>query len=102
MANSITTTRRLAFVLFAAWLFAAPSAFATHGHDKGKESTFSQGEATLGPDEAAALVRAQTGGRVLRVRAMRRGDRLFYRVKVLKSGYVRIYRVDARSGAIAD
>jgi uncharacterized membrane protein YkoI len=33
---------------------------------------------------------------------VQRGDRLYYRVKVLKSGFVRIYRVDAGSGAVID
>jgi uncharacterized membrane protein YkoI len=102
MANSMTLSRRLALALLGAWLFASPAGFANHGHDKGKVPDNTRGEAALGPDQAAALVRARTGGRVLGVRAVQRGDRLYYRVKVLKSGFVRIYRVDAGSGAVID
>ena len=88
--------------MVAAMLFASTPLQANHGHENDRGAGFAQGEAALGPDDAAALVRARTGGRVLGVRTIRRGDRLYYRVKVLKSGYVRVYRVDARSGAIAD
>ncbi len=55
---------------------------------------------SLSADEAAALVQARTGGRVLSVDTVRRRDRLFYRVKVLTpQGEVRIFMVDAESGA---
>ncbi|MDX1512762.1 MAG: hypothetical protein R3174_03370 [Gammaproteobacteria bacterium] len=102
MPISTRIRRLLALILASAWLSAAPAALASHGHDNGGESEFSRGEASIGPNEAAALVRARTGGRVLGIRAVRRGDRLYYRVKVLTSGYVRIYRVDARTGAVDD
>ena len=51
--------------------------------------------------QAAAIVREQTGGRVLSVRADDRGQRQVYRVKVLlPKGRVRYYEVDRRSGRI--
>lgn len=98
----MTKCRLIVLVVFGFWLLAAPAAFANHGHDRNKGPGFSQGETAIGPDQAAAAVRAQTGGRVLGVRAVRRGERMYYRVKVLKSGYVRIYRVDANSGAVSE
>ena len=102
LVNRIMTTRKFLIVLAAALMFAGSPLHANHGHEDDRGSSFAPGDAALGPDDAAALVRARTGGRVLGVRALRRGDRLYYRVKVLKSGYVRVYRVDARSGAIAE
>lgn len=56
--------------------------------------------ADIGPDQAAAIVRDRTGGRVLGVRAVERDGRLVYQVKVLKNGYVRVYHVDGSSGNI--
>lgn len=58
-------------------------------------------QATMSAEEAAALVRARTGGRVLSVDTVHRRDRVFYRVKVLTpEGEVRIFMVDAASGAM--
>jgi uncharacterized membrane protein YkoI len=55
----------------------------------------------MGRDEAAALVRQQTGGRVLSVVREERGGEPVFVVKVLtRSGEVRIVVVDARSGAM--
>lgn len=102
MKDLTTLSRRLALVLLSVGLVAAPTAFASHGHDRSEKPEFSRDEAAIGPDQAAALVRTRTGGRVLGVRAVRRGERLHYRVKVLKSGYVRIYRVDANSGVVTE
>jgi len=51
--------------------------------------------------EAAAIVRSQSGGRVLSVRPAREGAARVYRVKVLlPRGKVRYYRVDQRTGRI--
>ncbi len=56
---------------------------------------------SLSAEDAAALVQARTGGRVLSVDTVRRGNRVFYRVKVLTSqGEVRIFMVDAETGAL--
>ena len=56
--------------------------------------------ADIGPDQAAAIVRDRTGGRVLGVRAVTRNGRTIYQVKVLKNGHVRVYNVDGASGNI--
>ena len=52
-------------------------------------------------DEAAALVRSASGGRILGVRRVNRGGGPAYQVKVLlDGGRVRVYVVDAQSGQI--
>lgn len=52
-------------------------------------------------DEAAAMVRSASGGRILGVRRVNRGGGPAYEVKVLlDGGRVRIYVVDAQSGQI--
>ncbi|MDQ2695767.1 MAG: peptidase [Pseudomonadota bacterium] len=54
-------------------------------------------------DEAAAVARDATGGRVLAVQTERRGDVLVYRVKVLLGdGRVQIITVDGGSGRVGD
>lgn len=55
--------------------------------------------ATVSADEAAALVREATGGRILDVRLDGAARPPVYRVKVLlDGGRVRVYRVDANTG----
>jgi|GEM_PF-1620120 len=55
----------------------------------------------IGMGEATEIVRRQTGGRVLNAQDVRQGGRDGYRVKVLiGSSEVRIFFVDARSGAV--
>lgn len=62
-----------------------------------------QATPTVSKDEAAALARQATGGRVLDIQAEERGGKKSYRVKVLLSdGRVRIVRVDAYSGNVRD
>lgn len=62
-----------------------------------------QAPASVSAAEAAAMVGARTGGRVLDVRSEQGGGRLVYRVKVLlEGGRVRIYRVDAESGRMSE
>ena len=57
----------------------------------------------MSADEAAAAVRAASGGRILDVRLEGRSKRPVYRVKVLlDSGRVRIYRVDASDGRVLE
>lgn len=54
-------------------------------------------------DEAAAVAREATGGRVLGVQTERKGDALVYRVKVLlDDGRVQIITVDGDSGRAGD
>ena len=51
--------------------------------------------------EAAAIVREETGGRVLGVKSEKRDGTRVYRVKVLlPKGRVRYYAVDRRTGRI--
>ena len=57
--------------------------------------------AELSLDEAVALVRERTGGRVVRAGPRQDGDRLFYDVRVVtEDGRVRTYEVDAANGAM--
>jgi uncharacterized membrane protein YkoI len=60
-----------------------------------------QASGSVGADEAAALVRSVSGGRILDVRLDAAAQPPVYRVKVLlDGGRVRVYRVDARTGRI--
>jgi uncharacterized membrane protein YkoI len=62
-----------------------------------------QAPPAVSADEAAAAVRAASGGRILDVRLESRSKRPVYRVKVLlDSGRVRIYRVDASDGRVLE
>ncbi len=55
----------------------------------------------IGPDQAAAIARAQTGGRVLDVQAQPPGGQAAYAVRVLlDAGRVRTIVVDGQSGQI--
>ena len=95
----IKSTKRFAVALMlAASLLSAPISFAAHA-----PQGFARGvnlAADIGPDQAAAIVRDRTGGRVLGVRAVERNGRIIYQVKVLKNGHVRVYNVDGSSGNI--
>lgn len=95
----IKSTRRFAIALMLAGsLLSAPAVFATHSPQGfARQATLA---ADIGPDQAAAIVRDRTGGRVLGVRAVERNGRVVYQVKVLKDGHVRIYNVDGSSGNI--
>jgi uncharacterized membrane protein YkoI len=60
-----------------------------------------QATPSVSADEAVALVRAQSGGRILNLRLENRAGPAVYRVKVLlEGGRVRVYRVDASTGKI--
>lgn len=60
-----------------------------------------QAAPSVSADQAAALVRAQSGGRILGLRLESRAQPPVYRVKVLlDGGRVRVYRVDASTGKI--
>lgn len=74
---------------------------ATAGHRPAGLAGILVAQRSLSAEDAAALVQARTGGRVLSVDTVRRGNRVFYRVKVLTSqGEVRIFMVDAETGAL--
>lgn len=95
----IKGTKRLAVILMSvAAMTSVPHAFA--GHAPRNIVPQSVLAADIGPDQAAAIVRAHTGGRVLGVRAVERNGRVVYQVKVLKNGHVRVYHVDGSSGNI--
>jgi uncharacterized membrane protein YkoI len=58
-------------------------------------------QGSISAEDAAALVQAQTGGRILAVKLTRVRGRAVYRIKVLTpKGEVRIYYVDAATGAM--
>lgn len=51
-------------------------------------------------NEAVRQVQRDTGGRVLSADTLRQGGRAVHRIKVLTpSGHVRVYNIDAQSGA---
>lgn len=55
----------------------------------------------MGPDRAAAIARAQTGGRVLDVRPLPNGERGSFAVRLLlDAGRVRTVVVDGQSGQL--
>jgi uncharacterized membrane protein YkoI len=67
----------------------------------GRALLLAQGGSALGADEAAALVRSASGGRILGVRRVNGARGPAYEVKVLlDGGRVRVYVVDATSGQI--
>ncbi len=62
-----------------------------------------QATPSVSADQAAALVRTQSGGRILDLRPESRDRGPIYRVKVLlDGGRVRVYRVDAATGRILE
>lgn len=63
---------------------------------------FVQATPAVSKDEAAALARQTTGGRVLDIQTQDRNGKTVYRVKVLRDGRVRFVRVDAQSGNVSD
>jgi uncharacterized membrane protein YkoI len=65
------------------------------------DSLIQVAQGAIGAEQAAAIARNATGGRVLGVRSIQRDDALVYEVKVLsKDGRVRIIRIDGRNGGI--
>lgn len=55
----------------------------------------------ISQDEAVAIVRAQTSGKVVRVNSKVEGGSLVYKVRVLTpDGRLREYRVDAATGTL--
>jgi len=68
----------------------APLHIARRGGDNGGMSL----------NEAVRQVQRNTGGRVLSAETHRQGGRTVHRIKVLTpSGHVRVYNIDAQSGA---
>lgn len=71
----------------------------SHAFGPARERRGKGGAGRISAEEAATIVRARTGGRVLSVRRMNSFGSDVYRVKVLIGrGEVRIYFVDAVTG----
>lgn len=91
------------FVLLASIALFALGLPATAGH-RGADRVMDRivvGQTGLTAEDAAEMVQARTGGRVLAVKRIRSNGRLVYRVKVLtRKGEVRIFYVDAATGAM--
>ncbi len=82
-------------------VFAAAPAFDASARAAANPLLLVQATPSVSADQAAALVRAQSGGRILDLRLESRARGPVYRVKVLlDGGRVRVYRVDASSGRI--
>lgn len=62
-----------------------------------------QAALAIDKDQAAALARQATGGRVLDIQAEKQDGGTVYRIKVLlEDGRVRLVWVDAQSGKVSD
>ncbi len=82
-------------------VFAAVPAFDASARAAADPLLLVQATPSVSADQAAALVRAQSGGRILDLRLESGARGPVYRVKVLlDGGRVRVYRVDASSGRI--
>jgi len=89
-----------ACMLVASLWLAAP-ACAGFSADNGPSLWLAQAAPTMSAEQAAALVRASSGGRILGVRRVNSARGVAYHVKVLlDGGRVRVYVVDAGSGQI--
>lgn len=96
---------RPAVVVLAALIvvFAAPNALQAEPQATAGRLLLAQASPAVSAEQAAELVRARSGGRILDVRLKRGGRGPVYRVKVLlDGGRVRIYRVDATSGRVLE
>ncbi|MEZ5563555.1 MAG: PepSY domain-containing protein [Gammaproteobacteria bacterium] len=93
----------IALMLLAALLVAAPAGAAKQKSKEGSRAPEKTAPAaspeTISKDEAVAMVRSRTGGRVVRAEAGAHKGRAVYRIRVLTGdGRVREYRVDALTG----
>jgi uncharacterized membrane protein YkoI len=106
---SLPVRTKLALMLLAAVLVTMPADAAkpkskskSNGH--GRPTTESAADApteAISRDEAVAMVRARTGGKVVRAERSSQQGRTVYRIRVLTAeGRVREYRVDAATGAM--
>ena len=84
-------------------VLAAAAAFDASARAASESLLLAQAAPSVSADQAAALVRAKSGGRILRVDLEGRTGGAVYRVKVLlEGGRVRIYRVDAGNGRVLE
>jgi hypothetical protein len=101
-AGAANSPRFRAIVLAAlcSLVLAGPASAARPGAS-GNLPWLAQASAAVSADEAAALVRSASGGRILGVRRINTPQGPAYRVRVLlDGGRVRVYLVDAGSGEI--
>lgn len=90
----------LAGLLVAVPVGAAKQKSRGNGSVPAEDAPAAQPEA-ISKDEAVAMVRARTGGKVLRAERGSNQGRAAYRIRVLTpDGRVREYRVDATTGAM--
>lgn len=91
----------VAVMLLAALLLAVPAGAAKpKSAGNGRAATGAQPE-KISKDEAVAMVRARTDGKVLRAEQRSDKGQVIYRIRVLTAdGRVREYRVDAMTGAM--
>ena len=95
----------LVLMLLASLLVAVPVAAAKpESGGKGRAAAENAPAArpdAISKDQAVAMVRARTGGKVLRAERVGEQGRVAYRIRVLTAdGRVREYRVDATTGAM--
>ena len=95
----------LVLMLLASLLVAVPAGAAkpkSGGNDRAAaDNAPATRPAAISKDEAVAMVRARTGGKVLRAERVGEQGRAAYRIRVLTAdGRVREYRVDATTGAM--
>lgn len=104
-ARSIAPSSRAVarvLVLLMGVLFTAASIDASAATGRARVR-LAQAQPAVSADQAAAAVRAVSGGRILDVRLDSRSRPPIYRVKVLlEGGRVRVYRVDAASGRVLE
>lgn len=103
IANS-NTMKLLARALRVAAFLAMPglvTCASAFGSDTSPHPVTIVAQAGITAEEAAAMIQARTGGRILAVKTIRSQGRVVYRVKVLTSeGEIRIFHVDAATGAM--
>jgi hypothetical protein len=93
--------RELAVIMLIAGLWLSAPVCAARPATSAVGARLAQAQPGMSADEAAALVRATSGGRILGVRAANGARGPVFHVKVLlDGGRVRVYVVDAVSGSI--
>ena len=84
-------------------VLAAAPAFDARARPAAEPLELAQATPSVSADQAAAQVRAKSGGRILSVALEDHAGGQVYRVKVLlEGGRVRVYRVDAGDGRVLE
>jgi uncharacterized membrane protein YkoI len=106
MQHMLFPVRKKTVVILLAALMAASAAVAgkPKSADTGRaaaEETPAAPRAVISKDEAVAMVRERSGGKVVRADRREKGGHLMYQIRVVTpDGRVREYRVDATTGAM--